>query len=314
MPRLSSDERLSMPLGKEDIGLMVFDIDQPGFFYWDGGKWIGDRDAGITLPILSYNPLTAALSIENGNSVDLSMLQNDPNDELINDVQLQSNQLSINEADFQHEADLNLLNLNGDVAGNLPDLKLQAIQGYPVQAQNPQNGDRLVFNGAAWVLENTGPVAVSSQFYTVAPGDFVALYADEISVDKNNSLIFASDNSFVTIRHNDAGRILLAPIHLPHGATITRLTAHYFDRHIPDLTVSLVEMPIGGTMTVLSQATSNENVAAKATRVMTPNALIDNANNTYAILVELDVTSETKNPGADAEQGIYGVVIEYFEP
>jgi hypothetical protein len=48
--------------------------------------------------------------------------------------------------------------------------------------------------------------------------------------------------------------------------------------------------------------------------VLNTNAVIDNRSNTYAILVELDVTSETKNPAADAEQGIYGLVIEYAQP
>jgi hypothetical protein len=106
----------------------------------------------------------------------------------------------------------------------------------------------------------------------------------------------------------------MAPIHLPHGATITQLTANYFDDHTPNLTIMLVEMPMGGSMNILAQFTSNENQAAMATRVLNTNAVIDNRSNTYAILVELDVTSETKNPAADAEQGIYGVVIEYAQP
>ena len=314
MPRLSSEERLSMPLDPEDIGLMVFDIDIPGLFYWDGSQWVGEKDIGTFLPFLAFNSITGILSIETGNSVDLSVLMNDPDDELIEGVQLQNNQLSIAEAGIQHNADLNLLQFSGDVTGNPMNMTVRGLQGFPLQAQAPQAGDKLVFDGTSWVPESTGPVVVSTEFYTVAPADFVALYADEVSVDKNNSLIFASDNSFVTIRHNDVGRMLLAPVHLPHGATVSKLTAYYFDDHTPNLTISFVEIPIGGTMNVLDQVTSNENQAAMATRQLTPNALIDNTGNTYAVLVELDVTSETKNPTNDSEQGIYGIVIEYLSP
>ena len=314
MPRLTSDARLSMPLGKEDVGLMVFDIDQPGIFYWDGVQWVGSNDDGGLVPALTFDLPTSVLSIENGNMVDLSSLVNNPEDELINSIELQNNQLTVSEAGAVKSLDMGLLELNGDIAGTLQSAKVQAIHGYPVNATDPQPGDKLVFDGTSWSLESVTPVATGPEYYSVAPGDFVALYKDDVAVERNNSLIFSSDNSFVTIRHNDIGQMLMAPVHLPQGAKVNELTAHYFDDHTPNLTISFVEVPIGGPMNILDQATSNENRPEKSTRVLSPNATIDNLNFTYAVLVEMDVTSETRNPDDDAEQGIYGVVIQYTLP
>lgn len=78
LPQLTTSERNAIaPTSPQDDGLVVFDITDKSFYYWNSGAWIrglGDSPTGL----LAYDPATQALSINGGGSVSLSTLKEIP--------------------------------------------------------------------------------------------------------------------------------------------------------------------------------------------------------------------------------------------
>jgi hypothetical protein len=78
LPQVTSSNRLSiLPASPDDDGLVVFDITEKSFYYWNNSQWIkglGTADAQV----LSYDPATFQLTLSNGNEVDLSTLKEIP--------------------------------------------------------------------------------------------------------------------------------------------------------------------------------------------------------------------------------------------
>jgi hypothetical protein len=80
VPQLTTPQRLSIAGTPSDNGLIVFDITTKSFFYWKDTKWVEGLGNNALNQSLNYNELTHSLSLSNGESVDLSLLKEIPNE------------------------------------------------------------------------------------------------------------------------------------------------------------------------------------------------------------------------------------------
>lgn len=78
LPQLTSTQRLSIsPSSPTDDGLMVFDLTDKSFYYWNNNTWVkGLGEAGSQA--LTYDPANQRLTISGSNNVDLSTLKEVP--------------------------------------------------------------------------------------------------------------------------------------------------------------------------------------------------------------------------------------------
>lgn len=78
LPQLSSSQRLSIsPSSPADDGLMVFDLTEKSFYYWNNSAWVKGLGAAGSQS-LTYDPATQRLTISGSNNVDLSTLREVP--------------------------------------------------------------------------------------------------------------------------------------------------------------------------------------------------------------------------------------------
>lgn len=79
IPRLTSDQRSR--INQPSTGLLIYQTDvTPGFFYYNGTQWVTILSLN-NLPVdddqlISFDPVNFMLTLENGGSVDLSILRN----------------------------------------------------------------------------------------------------------------------------------------------------------------------------------------------------------------------------------------------
>jgi hypothetical protein len=78
LPQLTTNQREDIkPNSPEDDGLVVFDISEKTFYYWNSGTWIRGLGSEDNASII-YNPTTQVLSLSNGNQVSLATLKEVP--------------------------------------------------------------------------------------------------------------------------------------------------------------------------------------------------------------------------------------------
>ncbi len=374
LPRLTGGQRTSMSLGTTERGLIVYDTTDNLFYYWDGNQWIaglGDTAGGGDVQNLAFNQATAMLSIDNGNTVDLSSLINDadadPSNELITDVRLNGNNLEIEENGLVYQIDLSplfasftdnqevtefqlggtnssilQLTLENDVTGQktvdlhsvsfpatsdlsgtlgtavirdaaVTNAKIADVDPSKINQAGAVIGDLLRWDGSQWAPASTSIVSGIS-YYSIDPSDFNGVYRQNFVGTENNVIIFENDNSFVTIKDETLGKSIVAPVHLPHGATVQSITLYFMDMHGPPVKLSLLERPFDGSSVDLGGGLNvNENGPGIFSGVLNGPFIIDNQNNSYMISVEFNISGITSQVG-DVEQGVYGVVIEYISP
>jgi hypothetical protein len=79
LPQLSTTQRLSIsPASPADDGLMVFDLTEKSFYYWNNSAWVKGLGDAATSQSLTYDPVTQRLTISGSNNVDLSTLKEVP--------------------------------------------------------------------------------------------------------------------------------------------------------------------------------------------------------------------------------------------
>ena len=79
LPQLTSAQRLSInPSSPADDGLMVFDLTEKSFYYWNNSAWVKGLGGSAASQALSYDPATQRLMITGGSNVDLSTLKELP--------------------------------------------------------------------------------------------------------------------------------------------------------------------------------------------------------------------------------------------
>jgi hypothetical protein len=79
LPQLNTTQRLSIsPASPADDGLMVFDLTDKSFYYWNNSAWVKGLGDAATSQSLTYDPVTQRLTISGSNNVDLSTLKEVP--------------------------------------------------------------------------------------------------------------------------------------------------------------------------------------------------------------------------------------------
>lgn len=199
---------------------------------------------------------------------------------------------------------------SGDVTGTISASKVAKIQGRDVVDTNPNLNDLLMWNGTAWVPQAVSVTAPTVQYYAVDPAAFVGL---EPTNGSNQTVLglYQDDNTFVAA--NGDGREIMAPVNLPHGATITRVTVYYSDLDLlGDFTIALYRKSFGG---------ANQTLATRSTLLVTvgvanfdlpaipvANRVVDNS--TYSYRIHVTFTASGQGPTL-LDQRLYGIRIEY---
>lgn len=288
LPQLRTRDRVSIrPSSPEEDGLLVFDSDEKEFYVWKGGRW--NKGLGGSDQTLSFDPLTLKLTLSDGNTVDLSQLQEVPD---------------------QAEQTGKFLTTDGvALTWARPDI----VNELPNQTGNV--GKFLTTNGTtvSWAAV-PGAASPTLQTYSVDPSDFLGAGNDK--PDKDNSVMFEDNTTFITTARRDDGSMLIAPIHLPDGAIIQQVVVYYMDRDGQNLAVTLSRKPFMGSndnITVTFNSSGNSPAIQSQTLTPTPGKeVIDNSLYTYRIIADLNPTGDS-NHSTDATHRIYGVQIKYIK-
>lgn len=150
-------------------------------------------------------------------------------------------------------------------------------------------------------------------FKSLDPADFVELKS---GTDNRHSYIaiFESHNSFITVTKQGRAEIL-APVDVPHGASLRELTFYYMDDDSEDLRLRLVRQALNGDSDIILswQSTgASASVNSQAFQDFNNMEVIDRENYTYRLLVTFENDDEVRTPQA-ARQRVYGVKIKYEE-
>ncbi len=131
--------------------------------------------------------------------------------------------------------------------------------------------------------------------------------------DKGSVAVFEEDDSFVTIYKTDEGKVIIAPVSLPHGATLQNVTLHYMVRQAGNIRFRLLRKALGGgsedIVNWVSVGVSNA-VRANGFTAFNGRQIIDNNSYTYRIEVTLD-PPDPADEAAKADHRIYGVKIQF---
>jgi hypothetical protein len=240
-----------------------------------------------------------------------------PTNETITAVGLAAtNQLSITEASTTHTQSLNGLTLTGDVTGTINATTVGKIQGRDVTNTAPNVGDALVWNGTAWAPAVV-TVSPTSQYYAVDPSSFQGLQP----AGNNQAVtgLYEDNDGVYVVAHGNA-REIMAPVNLPHGATIQSVTVYYQYTTLIGLgaiTVDFERKTLGAatnetlttTSPLLSLGISSANLPA-----ISPAAdrVIDNSTYSYRVRVTFPHLGTVDEPG-EAAQRLYGLRIQYLK-
>jgi hypothetical protein len=205
----------------------------------------------------------------------------------------------------------------GDLSGTLPTPTVAKIQGNnvaPGALGVPDAGKVLVWTGTQWLPAIVNGVSPVSQFTMLDPADFTNLREDDTK-DKDNIIIFEDNSTYVTTIKKNEGAAIIAPLHLPHGATLEEITLYYRDTDSRNVDFNVYrKTPAGSNQNVTNSWSSTGNLAAVRSSVHTPIAgtqVIDNDTYSYRIVIRLDQTNDVVNSG-DADLRVYAVKVKYL--
>jgi hypothetical protein len=153
-------------------------------------------------------------------------------------------------------------------------------------------------------------------FYNLDPLNFRHVNANG-SVRHSNHVVFEIDNTFVTVTRREGGETIIAPLALPHRATMKGLTVYYMDKDSRSITIKLIRKNLSGTNEEIITWQSNGNspvVQQVSFTAFNDKEEIDLENYTYRLSVEFDIEGDdTIDEPVEATQRIYGAKIEYQE-
>ncbi len=270
-------------------------------------------------------------------------LDNDPANE-IQDLQLSGNTLTITGNLSANEIDLNNVVENSTLAsGNIyigdsgdnpssqdvsGDVRLyldgsttvRGIQDIPVSTTAPTDGQMLVYNSGTnmWIPTTSATPTVTTKYYSVDPMDFVELTDVEngVELDEHNAIKFYNKNApFAMIYKSDINQ-LGAPVHLPHGATITSVKFFIRDNGMGAMMLSLERKKLDDYSTTNTAISSGSTTAtfgnSTFTLAVNGNNVVDNNLYSYRVFVSIpDDEQDKAEPIANIQQVVYGVVIAY---
>lgn len=189
-----------------------------------------------------------------------------------------------------------------------------------IPTQEGQAGRFLSTNGSQvfWatlpVTTTTTAAVPTQQYYSVDPSDFFGTGNDK--PDKSNSVIFEDNNTFITVSKRNEASKLIAPFHLPDGASIQQLVLYYVDRDAQNFSFSVMRRPYAGSNeNIVTPWTSSGNSSNIQTSTHTPLSgkdVIDNSTYSYRIVIDLAPSSDANNAN-EATHRVYGIQIKYLK-
>ncbi|MEZ5004588.1 MAG: tail fiber domain-containing protein [Chitinophagales bacterium] len=209
VPRIDDTQRAALALtlnNTSDRGLLTYDLTEKLFYFWDGTAWIPfpGGSGGTDDQLLAIDVATNLLSIESGNSVDLSPYLDNTDDQVITNFSWDSltQELTISIEDGNTQT----VNIPFASVGNTDD---QAIS---------ISNDTIYLEDGGFVVLPSGTVDTDDQTLTVtnqssdsvsiqiADGNEVTFNIEDADADPTNELqdlIQLSDTSFVISGTND---------------------------------------------------------------------------------------------------------------
>jgi hypothetical protein len=169
------------------------------------------------------------------------------------------------------------------------------------------------WSNGAWVRLDANNYRRNT-FFTIDPGNFQQLKANN-NVSYNNLAIFETDNTFVTATRDGLGEEIIAPVNLPHGASITDLSLYYMDNDSDNLQFRLMRKSLSGNNeNILTWTSSGATTSVRIETFSGFNGMetIDLENYTYRLVVLFDIDPEDIiDEPSQAKQRIYGAKIKY---
>lgn len=212
MPRLTTTQRLAInPAQGSDEALMVYDITDSLFYYWDATKWRSLSDVSDAYNIsFNFDPNTNTLSItDNGGTLSTVLNLNvndadsDPNNELITNVVFGAgNILTIEEGGNTWATVINTNDADSDPTNELQDLSL-------VNNQLSISITNSTVNLAPY-LDNTDEqtLTLNNNTLSISNGNSVDLSqyvnTDNQTLSVSGNVLTISNGNTVTINVNDA--------------------------------------------------------------------------------------------------------------
>jgi hypothetical protein len=213
--------------------------------------------------------------------------------------------------------------ISGDVVlADNGETTVTAIQGTEVSATPPNAGQVLWYNGSEgeWQPRSPGAIIneISTSYYSVDPLDFRELADPNIGVDldNHNAIKFFDDEAPFVMLRNANIREVMAPIHLPHGATINNVKVYFRNSSSTFMSFILSRKELSSfsssneVMANIFHNTPSGDLEQTSTSIFFPE--IDNQNYSYRLFVRFDDLTTQDAPSLDqVEQRVYGAVIEY---
>ncbi len=180
-----------------------------------------------------------------------------------------------------------------------------------IGTNNPTS--KLDVNGAAAVDTITFPdgstqikAYPSTGIYTVSAGDFDAASSGGAVVSGN--VDFGLGGSFL----RSGSDLLIAPVHLPQGATVTKVTFYGYDLHTTNISIVLLRSLFHGTTQPIMAAHTSSTSAGAYTATDTSISLANVDNSQYSYYVEVELVGGGWH--SQGELAVNAVVIEYDMP
>lgn len=198
----------------------------------------------------------------------------------------------------------------GDVTGAVNASTVARLQGRDVSNALPALNEALIWNGTAWAPGNAVvAIAPTIQFYAVDPANFQPL--EPSNGTSTLGLFTTGGGSYVFAKGNS--RQIIAPVNLPHGATIQSVTVFYEYTTLLGLLPFSVDFDrklYGGGNDVLSTAAPLLSVGTSSIGMPgIAGHVVDNSTHTYRIHITFNNILDTNDANALAR--IYGIRIQY---
>ena len=277
----------------------VLTTDASGLVQWSDRSTFTDDNQN-----LSFSGNT--VSIDNGTGVNLSA--NGQVTGLLDNLIIQpgtSNQVLVTNA---AGTSAGWVTSAGDVTGPPGTSTVARIQGRDISNAAPSTGDALIWNGTAWVPTTVTPSPVVS-FLAVDPSSFQGL---EPGGNNTSILGLFEDNNSTFVFAKGPARQIMAPVNLPHGATVQSVTVYYeYSLLLGPIEINFYRKNFSGganeTLGTIFTPLIGLGVQAASVAGAT---VVDNSTYSYRIHVTFTNLLNVTDP-ALALQRIHGVRIQY---